>query len=595
MNASKKIGTCACLLFFSASLVAQETKTIEGRTTGVSAKINFKAIALYELENPPPPLPKRAPNHAKKKPVIANPVDLSTVLPFTGKTTTVEIEKPVETTQRTLEAPCVKFSAMDADGTSNPPDVNGAVGFDFLMTTLNTQVRVQNKQGGVIWTVSLLGFWNGLGGHTDIFDPKISYDPYDKRWIFICCATRQAAGSALLVAVSETPDPSGGWTTYTIDADPANLYWFDYPSLGFNRNWIAVGGYMFDIPGMVNTQRSRVWVINKAAVYAGNPNIFVPFFDRTDYFHISPAVSYSASSNTIFCVSMHNGNFGGRGFVRLFSITGTGPAPVFNVHNTIDVGTGWSNTAVNGPQLNSATGLNLGDERILQVTSRNAFVWFSQSIFLPADAPTMCTSQIVALDPINGTTVENIRTGTSSNFMTAYPSVSVNQNNDVFFGYSAFSSGAYVRASVSFRRSGSGLGFQSYDIKNGEDWYVNLDPAGRNRWGDYSATYIDPEDDVTAWTIQEYARPRVFGASFWGTWWAKICPGSCTNDFALSATVTNVMRKYEANNTITSSALIQNNSSIKYDAGTRIRLLPGFKVTSGSKFNTYIEGCGGSR
>jgi hypothetical protein len=53
------------------------------------------------------------------------------------------------------------------------------------------------------------------------------------------------------------------------------------------------------------------------------------------------------------------------------------------------------------------------------------------------------------------------------------------------------------------------------------------------------------------------------------------------------------MQKYEANNTITSSQLIQNNSFIKYDAGTRIRLLPGFRVVTGSKFKTNVEGCGG--
>ena len=28
----------------------------------------------------------------------------------------------------------------------------------------------------------------------------------------------------------------------------------------------------------------------------------------------------------------------------------------------------------------------------------------------------------------------------------------------------------------------------------------------RNRWGDYSATQVDPSDDLTLWTIQEYAR-----------------------------------------------------------------------------------------
>jgi beta-xylosidase len=86
------------------------------------------------------------------------------------------------------EFPCVNFRALDDDGTSNPPDVNGAIGFDYLMTTLNTQVRIQNKQGTVISTVSLDGFWDRIG-HTDIFDPKITYDPYGRRWILFVVPT----------------------------------------------------------------------------------------------------------------------------------------------------------------------------------------------------------------------------------------------------------------------------------------------------------------------------------------------------------------------------------------------------------------------
>ena len=42
--------------------------------------------------------------------------------------------------------------------------------------------------------------------------------------------------------------------------------------------------------------------------------------------------------------------------------------------------------------------------------------------------------------------------------------------------------------------------------------------AGRNRWGDFSITTVDPSDDTTMWTIQEYTS----GANKFGTWWAKL-------------------------------------------------------------------------
>jgi hypothetical protein len=58
-----------------------------------------------------------------------------------------------------------------------------------------------------------------------------------------------------------------------------------------------------------------------------------------------------------------------------------------------------------------------------------------------------------------------------------------------------FGTSHFVRATVTYRRAGEGFFF--YNYKDGEDWYVNFDNERRNRWGDYSATFIDPEDDVT--------------------------------------------------------------------------------------------------
>jgi len=594
MNLHKNIKSSFQLLLLLCPGWMYAQETIKGTTTGVGVIINFTERAQYELKNPPKPLQKESPNSEDEEetPLIKNPVG-PLVAPFTGKLTSVAIDDQTSKTQSPLEFPCNNFRALDDDGNSYPPDVNGAIGFDHIMTTLNTQIQIQNKQGVIISTVSINGFWNGIGGHSFIFDPKITYDPYDKRWIFICAASNKNINSAVLLAVSQTSDPTGNWITYNLDADPANQLWIDYPSIGFNRNWITVGGYMFNLPGGSNTQVSRVWVINKADVYGGlTTNI--PFFDRSDYFHIVPTITYSPTENTMYCVSKSNNDSENSGFVRLFSITGTASAPAFNLLNEINTGPSWSTTTINGPQLNSSTRLNLGDDRILQTVFRNGILWFGHNVFLPATNPTTCSSEIVAINPVTQTSIENIRTAVDANNMTAYPSVAVNQRNDLFFGYTTFSNTNYARASIHYRRFGEGFFF--YHYKAGEDWYVKIDPAdplNRNRWGDYSATFIDPEDDITAWTVQEYARPRVLGTSYWGTWWAKICPGFCTNDFNLTGGHNNVMQKYEANNTITSSQLIQNNSFIKYDAGTRIRLLPGFRVVTGSKFKTNLEGCGG--
>jgi len=50
-------------------------------------------------------------------------------------------------------------------------------------------------------------------------------------------------------------------------------------------------------------------------------------------------------------------------------------------------------------------------------------------------------------------------------------------------------------------------------LKSGTATYVNLDPSGTSRWGDYSATSLDPRDPTRFWTIQMVAS----GKTTWTT------------------------------------------------------------------------------
>jgi len=52
--------------------------------------------------------------------------------------------------------------------------------------------------------------------------------------------------------------------------------------------------------------------------------------------------------------------------------------------------------------------------------------------------------------------------------------------------------------------------------------YYETFGGGRNRWGDFSATCIDPRNDTDFWTIQESS--YVGAAPNWYTWWASVQP-----------------------------------------------------------------------
>lgn len=579
----KKTFTIVICLIYSFYIQAQEQNPSGTTVVGKAKILNFAETAKKNLNIA---IEKEPPEEGEEEgfKVINNKVgDFSPV----NKVEILPIPLANSDKKGKVNSACPDFEGTNINN-SNPPDPNGAAGFDHIMTTVNSVVRIQKKDGTEISNVTLPVFFSGTG-HTDVYDPKITYDPYNQRWIFVACASRESSNSALLLGVSQTFDPTGNWNIYSIDADPANTNWFDYPSLGFNKNWIVVSGNMFDIPGQTTGFKARTWVINKSAAYAGN-GLSIPYFDRTDYFTICPSINYDANENTAWCVSNFNNNSGGNGYIKLFSIAGTAAAPTFTVGSTIQVAAAWAGSGVDGPQTGTTVKVNLGDHRIQNVVYRNSRLYFCQNFFSPATTPTTCGIQVVALNPFSSTQLETQRiVDNSGAIMAAYPSVTVNTNDDLAIGYCTFYTTAYPSAAYTYRRGLAGA-FNSAVYRAGEDWY-NVTFGGRNRWGDYTATYTDPEDNKAMWVISEYARPRSGGSSYWGTWWKKICPDICTNSFTLSGASPSY--KYEANSTIVSTGVVSSGGLVKYDAGTKITLSPGFRANNGSYFKAYIDGCGG--
>ena len=104
----------------------------------------------------------------------------------------------------------VNFQALGDNNTTIPPDTMGAVGPRHIMTMLNSQVRIQDKTGSTISTVSSSTFWtSGTGLSGSPFDPIVFFDADSQRWIATCDANSRSANSKLFLAVSVTSDPTG--------------------------------------------------------------------------------------------------------------------------------------------------------------------------------------------------------------------------------------------------------------------------------------------------------------------------------------------------------------------------------------------------
>jgi len=108
------------------------------------------------------------------------------------------------------------------------------------MITLSSQVRIQNKQGGEISTVSLDKLL-GRGAHSQPGRVRSSYylRTLCRRFVFVAEANPDGTNSGLLVAVSQSTDPTGNWNRLLHRCDtsfpPVSA---DSPHVGFNKDWI---------------------------------------------------------------------------------------------------------------------------------------------------------------------------------------------------------------------------------------------------------------------------------------------------------------------------------------------------------------------
>ncbi len=421
--------------------------------------------------------------------------------------------------------PTTSFLAVGDNNTAIPPDTMGAVGPNHVMTTLNSQVRIQTKAGTILRTWSLDEFWSSVGS-PDVYDPRIAYDSFNNRWIFSGVANANLPSASIVIGVSSTSDPTADWFLYSVDVDTNGNLWADYDYLGFNKDWVVVSANVFTNGATGGFDSVGLWVFDKSDLYTNGPAVFtlLKMQPSTQAFSVAPAQTHDNSLATMYLVEEWDGSFGQ---LRVSTITG----PVGS--ESLTVGTAYP-TVTNlwetynipdnlGQQLGINQGIDLGDTRVLTCRYRDGSLWVSQNALLPLNTPTRCAAQWWQFRP-DGMVEQFGRVDDPTGvFMYAFPSLAVNVYGDVLIGYNRFSSSQYVSANYSFRFSTDPPGTLRADtvLKDGEGSYYNA-VDGLNRWGDYSATAVDPADDLTLWTIQEYA---ALGSS-WGTWWGRIVPSN---------------------------------------------------------------------
>jgi hypothetical protein len=189
---------------------------------------------------------------------------------------------------------------------------------------------------------------------------------------------------------------------------------------------------------------------------------------------------------------------------------------------------------LNAPAQGSTTAVNVVDDRLNMAIIRNGHLWTTRNVGVNASggatSPNRTGVEWLELNVANGATASLVQSGrvfdpaASTPRYYYVPSLNVNAQGAMRVGFSGSKGTEFIGAYVAGRAPGDAPGFTSAPtlLKSGEASYTRLDGSGRNRWGDFSYTSIDPDDDLTIWTIQEYAHS--VAPNIWGTWIASMQP-----------------------------------------------------------------------
>ena len=333
---------------------------------------------------------------------------------------------PTPSTTGVSPGPRRTFKAEYLSGISIPPDTMGAVGVTHVVVPTNNMMRILDRYGIELMRVSLNSFWASTTikgtAVSSAFDPKILFDRFNSRFIFVCSLNGPGPNSGMGLAVSATADPTGLWYRYTVDADDGATggsggsgHAIDYPSLGHNHNWIAVMENTFNYScsttdpfpcSFTDYFGPQIFVFDKQAAYS-NTLSSVSLFEQpvTDCtggsttlgcgFTMVPTINEENTSDTIYLVEEWDS---AAAQLRLSKLTGTASTPELTVgiqfpqsadswrFSAQRIGTsgGYAPQRQQMTYLPSTDRIMTNDARIQNAVLRNGKLWTTHTVMLGA-------------------------------------------------------------------------------------------------------------------------------------------------------------------------------------------------------------------
>jgi hypothetical protein len=428
-----------------------------------------------------------------------------------------------------------------------PADPHGAAGPNHVVNTFNVSIEIYQKNGTKDLSTKLATFFAGLSPANNTFDPRVIYDQHENRWVVVTLEVVDSGSGAatdssrILLAVSDDSNPNGLWTVTSINTKTTILngttmvneeHWLDYPGLAVDNEAIYITGNMFRFRDGSATAGNnggvRVVIVDKGigtgGLYEGGATS-ASIFD-----HEAEASGFGLSSSPAQIYGNPSAGIGTWlvGYSGLSN--GTDEAvEIIRIDNPISMSPTFTSQLVfigdvdeltigipDAPQSGGATPIDSGDRRVQDAVWRNNSIYFTTEVQPGSGADTneataywgqISTSGTPSL--VQGATIGG-DTDISPDTYTSYASIAVNADGGILVGFTASSSSMFPSTYFVNQSPTDALNSMrpASLIKAGEASYVRTFGTqanpNTNRWGDYSATVVDP-DEACFWVYNKYA------------------------------------------------------------------------------------------